>query len=139
MASGFRRREIANNEVRLGYLDNDGDGPVVVALHGLAGTGDEFIATATAVGGSFRFVLWRSNCAIRYRGSSSSATLASAPLPDCQAQRRGVVSSRYGARAARFCNLRIRNHRAGRSLSGRVMRERWPWPAFPRPSRLSEG
>ena len=52
MASGFRRREIANNEVRLSYLDNDGDGPVVAALHGLAGTGDEFIATATAVGGS---------------------------------------------------------------------------------------
>ena len=57
MAYGFRRREIANNEVRLSYLDNDGDGPVVVALHGLAGTGGEFIATATAVGGSYRFVL----------------------------------------------------------------------------------
>ena len=34
MDSGFRRRETANNEVRLGYLDNDGDGPIVVALHG---------------------------------------------------------------------------------------------------------
>jgi pimeloyl-ACP methyl ester carboxylesterase len=54
---GFRRREIANNEVRLGYLENDGDGPVVVALHGLAGAGDEFIATAVAVGRSHRFVL----------------------------------------------------------------------------------
>lgn len=57
MASAFRRHEIANDEVRLSYLDNDGDGPVVVALHGLAGTGDEFIATAAAVGGWYRFVL----------------------------------------------------------------------------------
>jgi pimeloyl-ACP methyl ester carboxylesterase len=57
MTYGFRRREIANDGVRLSYLDSDGDGPVVVALHGLAGTGDEFIATAAAVGGSCRFVL----------------------------------------------------------------------------------
>jgi len=57
MDSGFRRREIASNEVRLSYLENDGDGPVVVALHGLAGAGDEFIATAAAAGGSHRFVL----------------------------------------------------------------------------------
>jgi pimeloyl-ACP methyl ester carboxylesterase len=57
MDSGFRRREIASNEVRLSYLENDGDGPVVVALHGLAGAGDEFIATAAAVGGSHRFAL----------------------------------------------------------------------------------
>ncbi|HUB40370.1 MAG TPA: alpha/beta hydrolase [Streptosporangiaceae bacterium] len=57
MASEFRRREIANDEVRLSYLDNDADGPVIVALHGLAGTGDEFIATASAAGGSYRFVL----------------------------------------------------------------------------------
>ena len=57
MDSGFRRREIANNEVRVSYLENDGDGPVVVALHGLAGAGDEFIATAVAVGRSHRFVL----------------------------------------------------------------------------------
>jgi pimeloyl-ACP methyl ester carboxylesterase len=57
VGSEFRRREIANDEVRLSYLDNDEDGPVIVALHGLAGTGDEFIATATAVGGSYRFVL----------------------------------------------------------------------------------
>jgi len=56
MDSRFRRREIANNEVRLSFLDNAGDGPVVVALHGLAGTGDEFTATAAAVGGSYRFV-----------------------------------------------------------------------------------
>jgi pimeloyl-ACP methyl ester carboxylesterase len=56
VASAFVRREIANNGVRLSYLDNDGDGPVVVALHGLAGTGDEFIATAAAVGGPYRFV-----------------------------------------------------------------------------------
>ncbi len=56
-AAGFRRRAVANDDVRLSYLDNDGDGPVVVALHGLAGTGDEFIATAAAVGGSYRFVL----------------------------------------------------------------------------------
>ena len=57
MASGFRRRETANNEVRLSYLDNEGDGPVVVVLHGLAGAGDEFVATAATVGGSYRFVL----------------------------------------------------------------------------------
>jgi pimeloyl-ACP methyl ester carboxylesterase len=57
VASEFQRHEIAGNQVRLSYLDNHGDGPVVVALHGLAGTGDEFIATATAVGGSYRFVL----------------------------------------------------------------------------------
>jgi pimeloyl-ACP methyl ester carboxylesterase len=57
MGSGFRRCEIAGNEVRISWLDNDGDGPVVVALPGLAGTGDEFIATADAVGGAYRFVL----------------------------------------------------------------------------------
>ena len=56
MTTGYQRREIANNGVKLSYLDNDGHGPVVVALHGLAGTGDEFIATAAAVGGSYRFV-----------------------------------------------------------------------------------
>jgi pimeloyl-ACP methyl ester carboxylesterase len=57
VVSEFRRRDIAGNDVRLSYLDNDADGPVIVALHGLAGTGDEFIATATAIGGSYRFVL----------------------------------------------------------------------------------
>lgn len=57
MDSRFRRREIANGEVRLSFLDDDGDGPAVVALHGLAGAGDEFTATAAAVGGSHRFVL----------------------------------------------------------------------------------
>jgi pimeloyl-ACP methyl ester carboxylesterase len=57
VALAFQRREIASNGVRLSYLDNDGDGPAVVALHGLAGTGDEFIATATAVGDAYRFVL----------------------------------------------------------------------------------
>jgi hypothetical protein len=31
VASGFRRREVANNEVILSYLDNDGDGPVAGA------------------------------------------------------------------------------------------------------------
>ena len=57
MDSGFRRREIANDEVRLSYLDSGGNRPVVVALHGLAGAGDEFIATAAAVGRAYRFVL----------------------------------------------------------------------------------
>jgi len=57
VASEFHRREFANGDVRLSYLDNDGDGPVVVALHGLAGTGDEFLATADAVGRPYRFVL----------------------------------------------------------------------------------
>jgi len=56
MSDMFRRRDIANGDVRLSYLDNDCDGPVVVALHGLAGAGDEFLATATAIGGSYRFV-----------------------------------------------------------------------------------
>src|ERR1700690_4452358 len=49
MDSGFRRREIASNEVRLSFLENDGDGPVVVALHGLAGAGDAFTADVAAV------------------------------------------------------------------------------------------
>lgn len=53
----FRRSEIVRGGVRLSYLDNGADGPVIVALHGLAGAGDEFIATAGAVGGPFRFVL----------------------------------------------------------------------------------
>jgi pimeloyl-ACP methyl ester carboxylesterase len=61
MDSGFRRREIAHHKVSLSYLDNDAGGPVVVALHGLAGSGDEFtataVATAVAIGGSHRFVL----------------------------------------------------------------------------------
>jgi pimeloyl-ACP methyl ester carboxylesterase len=57
VALAFQRREIANNGVSLSYLDSYGDGPVVVALHGLAGTGDEFIATAAEVGGSYRFIL----------------------------------------------------------------------------------
>ncbi len=55
--SEFRRNEVARGQVRLSYLDNNAGGPVIVALHGLAGTGDEFIATADAVGGPFRFVL----------------------------------------------------------------------------------
>jgi hypothetical protein len=47
VASEFRRREIAHDDVGLSYLDNDGDGPVIVALHGLAGTGDAHLdATA---------------------------------------------------------------------------------------------
>jgi pimeloyl-ACP methyl ester carboxylesterase len=57
MIKGFRRREIARDGVRLSYLDNDAAGPVVVVLHGLAGTGDEFTATARAVGGPYRFIL----------------------------------------------------------------------------------
>lgn len=57
MSQGFRRRVIDRDGVRLGYLDNDAAGPVVVMLHGLAGTGDEFTATAEAVGGLNRFIL----------------------------------------------------------------------------------
>ena len=49
--------EVVHGQLRLSYLDNDASGPVIVALHGLAGTGDEFIATADEVGGPFRFVL----------------------------------------------------------------------------------
>ena len=48
---------IDRDDARLAYLDNDADGPAVVLLHGLAGTGDEFIATAEAVGGPYRFIL----------------------------------------------------------------------------------
>ena len=47
MESGFRRREIASDGVRISWLENDGDGPVVVALAGLAGTGDEFTARSS--------------------------------------------------------------------------------------------
>lgn len=57
MSQKFRRREIDRGGVRLSYLDNDAAGPVVVVLHGLAGTGDEFTVTAEAVGGPYRFVL----------------------------------------------------------------------------------
>jgi pimeloyl-ACP methyl ester carboxylesterase len=53
----FHRNEVVHGGVRLSYLDNDAAGPVIVALHGLAGTGDEFIATADVVGSPFRFVL----------------------------------------------------------------------------------
>ena len=57
MAQGFTRREIGRDGVRLSYLDDDAPGPVVVLLHGLAGAGDEFTATASAVGGRYRFIL----------------------------------------------------------------------------------
>jgi pimeloyl-ACP methyl ester carboxylesterase len=57
MAQEFRRREISRDGVRLSYLDNDVAGPVVMLLHGLAGAGDEFTATARAIGGPYRFVL----------------------------------------------------------------------------------
>ena len=57
MARAFTQREIRRDGVRLSYLDNDAPGPVVVLLHGLAGAGDEFTATASAVGGRCRFIL----------------------------------------------------------------------------------
>jgi len=57
VARGFTRREIVRDGVRLSYLDNDAAGPVIVLLHGLAGEGDEFTATASAVGGRYRFIL----------------------------------------------------------------------------------
>jgi pimeloyl-ACP methyl ester carboxylesterase len=56
-AQGFARREFSRDGVRLSYLDNDTDGPVVILLHGLAGCGDEFVPTARAVGGRYRFIL----------------------------------------------------------------------------------
>jgi pimeloyl-ACP methyl ester carboxylesterase len=56
-ARGFARREFSRDGVRLSYLDDDADGPVVVLLHGLAGCGDEFISTAEAVGSRYRFIL----------------------------------------------------------------------------------
>jgi pimeloyl-ACP methyl ester carboxylesterase len=57
MTHGFRRREIVHDGVRLSFLDNEAVGPAVVMLHGLAGTGDEFVPTASAAGGPFRFIL----------------------------------------------------------------------------------
>lgn len=57
MAQGFTRREIGRDGIRLSYLDNDAPGPVVVLLHGLAGGGDEFTASTSAVGGRYRFIL----------------------------------------------------------------------------------
>jgi len=57
MARRFSRRELESDGIGLSYLDNDADGPVIVVLHGLAGAGDEFVATASAVGGDYRFVL----------------------------------------------------------------------------------
>jgi pimeloyl-ACP methyl ester carboxylesterase len=57
VARGFTRREIVRDGVRLSYLDNDAARPVVVLLHGLAGEGDEFTATASAVGDDYRFIL----------------------------------------------------------------------------------
>ena len=57
MTHEFRRREVNRAGIRLSYLDNDAAGPVIVLLHGLAGTGDEFTATAAAVGGPYRFIL----------------------------------------------------------------------------------
>lgn len=57
MPRSFSRRELIRDGVRLSYLDRDAAGPVVMILHGLAGAGDEFAATAGAVGGSYRFIL----------------------------------------------------------------------------------
>lgn len=57
MAPGFVRKRTDRDGIRLSYLDNDADGPVVLMLHGLAGAGDEFTGTASAVGGRYRFVL----------------------------------------------------------------------------------
>jgi pimeloyl-ACP methyl ester carboxylesterase len=56
-AGVFARRGLTRDGVRLSYLDNDAEGPVVMLLHGLAGCGDEFVPTAEAVGGGYRFVL----------------------------------------------------------------------------------
>jgi pimeloyl-ACP methyl ester carboxylesterase len=56
-ARRFARREFSRDRVRLSYLENDADGPVVMLLHGLAGCGDEFVPTAEAVGGTYRFIL----------------------------------------------------------------------------------
>jgi pimeloyl-ACP methyl ester carboxylesterase len=56
-ARGFARREFSRDGVRLSYLDNEADGPVVMLLHGLAGCGDEFVPTAEAMGRRYRFIL----------------------------------------------------------------------------------
>jgi pimeloyl-ACP methyl ester carboxylesterase len=44
MDSGFRRREIANNEVRLSYLENDGDGPFASAAEAEAFLGQDALS-----------------------------------------------------------------------------------------------
>lgn len=48
---------MVNGDARLSYLDNDGPGPAIVILHGIAGGGHEFVATASALGGPYRFIL----------------------------------------------------------------------------------
>jgi pimeloyl-ACP methyl ester carboxylesterase len=57
MPPSFHRQEIIRDGDRLSYLDNGAAGPVVMLLHGLAGAGDEFTATAREVGGPYRFIL----------------------------------------------------------------------------------
>jgi pimeloyl-ACP methyl ester carboxylesterase len=97
MTQEFRRREISRDGVRLSYLDNDAAGPVVMLLHGLAGAGDEFTATARAVGAPYRFVL------PDLRGHGASTRRSRGPVPGRVHQRRGRAAGIPGqVRVTRF-------------------------------------
>ncbi|ABS03671.1 alpha/beta fold hydrolase [Kineococcus radiotolerans] len=50
----MRRLQIRREDVTLSYLDSGGCGPVVVLLHGLAGSAQELAATAAALDDSYR-------------------------------------------------------------------------------------
>ena len=50
----MRRLWLARGEVELSYLDTDGEGPVVLLLHGLAGSAREFVPTAAALRDGYR-------------------------------------------------------------------------------------
>ncbi len=53
----MQRHEIRRDDVVLSYLDSGTDGPVVVLLHGLAGSAEELAPTATALTDRFRVLV----------------------------------------------------------------------------------
>ncbi|WP_437179005.1 alpha/beta fold hydrolase [Kineococcus endophyticus] len=50
----MQRLHVHHQDVTLSYLDSGGSGPVVVLLHGLAGSAQEMVATATALSDGYR-------------------------------------------------------------------------------------
>ena len=50
----MERRQVHREDVTLSYLDSGGAGPVVVLLHGLAGSAGELAATAGALSDAYR-------------------------------------------------------------------------------------
>ena len=50
----MQRLQVPRQDVTLSYLDSGGPGPVVVLLHGLAGSAQELAATATAISDDYR-------------------------------------------------------------------------------------